>query len=71
MGNSTNDPFKVCERIFNLRTIASDNKFPNAFVVPGSSHFKDIQGSGHFAANLDVLKHENRVSNGGDMGVCD
>jgi hypothetical protein len=51
--------------------IAGDHEFTNALVMPGATHLEHVQSTGHFTANLHILKQQDRVSNRGDMGVSD
>ena len=67
MGHTRNNPLKVGERIFDLRTISGDHKFADTLVMPRSTHFEHIESAGHFTANLYILKQQNGVSNRGDM----
>ena len=71
MGNAGDDPLEVGEGILDLRTIAGDHEFADALVVLGAAHLEHIQRPGHLTANLHVLQHQDRVGDGGDVGVGD
>ena len=67
--DTTNDPLKVGEGILNFRPVAGDDEFSDSLVVPGTTHLEDVERTGHFAADLDVLQQENGVGNRRNMGV--
>ena len=71
MRHTGDDPLEIGEGVLDLWTIARDHKFTDALVVPGTTHLEHIQGTGHLTADLDVLQQQDRVGDGGDVGVSD
>jgi len=71
VGHTADDTLEVGEGIFDLRAVARDHEFADALVVPGTTHLEHVEGPGHFATDLHVLQQQDRVGDGGDMGVGD
>lgn len=68
---SADDALVAPEGIADLDARIGDQVLADPFVVPGSPHFEDVEGAGHFSADLHVLQQDDRVGDGGDVGFGD
>lgn len=61
----------VPERLSNMHTVTINGKLSDLLIVPRSPHLQHGYAPPHFSEDLDVPEKNDRVGNGGDIGLGD